>query len=84
MTAFDDMLAKADEVLEKQRRMVWFGDDGSAVSLAEIMGHPPDHAPDLARALKAVAEALETAEHYCGDDVATIRAAIERRLKEPK
>lgn len=37
-------------------------------------------AQTMARALKAVGEALDVAEHYCGDDVASIRAAIERRL----
>lgn len=81
MTAWTDALAKADAVLDV------------TVSNTTARIRAQQCAPDLARALKAVAEALEEAEldtvnprSVPGADFVSlddIRAAIERRLVKP-
>lgn len=90
MTALDDMLAKADEVLADKAECDAYP--------RRVLGRHYDNAlaaaPDLARALKAVAEALMNVDPYAyhHPDQATtviavvtdIRAAIERRLTEGK
>lgn len=74
MTALDDALAKADEVLRDDARPD-----------LHPMTKPHDREVDLARALKAVAEALDECDRL--DDrgaVLRIRAAIARNLREGK
>lgn len=74
MTALDDIIRLADAVLDER------------VSDLTVRIRAQQAAPDLARALKAVAEALD--EFHDSDEIRAplvddIRAAIERRLVKP-
>ena len=87
MTAWDDAITKAHEVLALEATVNYECSFTSDVRLERLRSDLASAAPDLARALKAVQEAMEEAEAVSssgqyGRAVRFIRAAILRRLSK--